>query len=74
MRQTTTNILFVPGTVTIITHVHKQTHSIYIKSHIVSSQEFSYMFQRYVTILRETLLKRNIKFIRFNTVYVNWMH
>jgi len=57
MKQTNTNILFVPDTVTIITHIHKQTHSIYIKSHIISSQELSYMFQRHITILRETLPK-----------------
>jgi len=67
-RQTTTDILFVPGILTIITHIYKQMNTIYIKLHIIHLHKFSYMFQRYITILRETLIQRNIKCIHFNIV------
>jgi len=62
IRQTTNDILFVPGSVTIITHIYKQMHTIYIKSYI-HLHELSYMFQQYTTILRDTLIKINIIYI-----------
>ena len=61
-------MLFVPYGVTVFTHMNQQTRSLYVKSQIVHIIEL-FMFQKYVSNVRETLMQSNIKLIHLIYIY-----
>jgi hypothetical protein len=56
-------ILFVPCTVTTITHIHQYINTIYIKSQILHIHKMSCMFQRQISILGEKLMQINMQLV-----------
>jgi len=53
----------------VVTHTYQKMHTICMKSRIISIHELSYMFQQYISILREILIQRNIKLIHPIYIY-----
>lgn len=50
------------------THIRQQMHTIYTKSQIIPIQEL-HLFQQYIVILMDILLKANVKLIHSIYVY-----